>query len=59
MAFYQILGCKTVYKNVQIDPQTNEIWATELNVPLSVSDGVNESVNDTLVGAELLKSKSV
>ncbi len=24
--------------NFQIDPQTTEIWPTELNVPLSVSD---------------------
>ena len=42
------IGCKTV-KNVQIDPQTMEIWATELNVLLPVSEYVSESVSDTLV----------
>ncbi len=34
---YQILGSKTV-KNVQIDPQTAEIWPKQLNVKLSVSE---------------------
>ncbi len=36
---YQILGGKTV-KNVDIDPQTTEIWPKELFVTLSVSDNL-------------------
>ena len=34
---YQILGSKTV-KNVQIDPQTTEIWLKWLFVTLSVKE---------------------
>ncbi len=37
---YQIIFGKTV-KNVQIDPQTTEIWVTNLNVTLSVSLGLS------------------
>ena len=33
----QIRGAKTV-KNVQIDPQTTEIWPKQLNVTLSASE---------------------
>ena len=38
---YQILGGKTVNR-VEMDPQTTEIWSTDLNVPLTVSDGRSE-----------------
>ena len=37
--YHQILGGKTA-KNVQIDPQTMEIWPTDLNVTLSVSENL-------------------
>ena len=36
---YQIIGGKTVM-NVQIDPQTSEIWSTKLKMTLGVSDRV-------------------
>ena len=42
---YQILGGRTVI-NVQIDPQTTKIWSTDLFVPLSLSDGVTQGVNE-------------
>ena len=41
---YQILGGKAV-KNVKIDPQTTKILSTDLNVPLSVSNGVSDGVS--------------
>ena len=44
---YQILGGKIV-ENVSIDPQTMEIWFTDLKVTLSVSERVSGSVSDTL-----------
>ena len=53
---YQNLGGKYV-KNVLIDPQTTEIWSTGLNVTLSVSEGVSESVSDTLVREKLKRWK--
>ena len=36
-------------KNVQIDQQTTEKWSTDLNVTLSVSEGVIESMSDTII----------
>ncbi len=48
---YQILDSKFVL----IDPQTTKIWSTDLNVPLSVTDGVS----DTLVREKLSLLKCV
>ncbi len=45
---YQFLGIKTVI-TVQIDPQIMLIWSKDLNVTLSVSEGVS----DTLVREKL------
>ena len=45
---YQFLGGKIV-KIVQIDPQIMLIWSKDLNVTLSVSEGVSGSVIDTQV----------
>ena len=45
---YQIIGGKTV-ENVQINQQTIVIWSIDLNVTLSVS----ESMSDTLVREKL------
>ena len=42
------MGRKPV-KYVQIDPRTTEIWSTDLNVTMPVSEGVSEVVSDTLV----------
>ena len=50
---YQILSVKTG-KNVQIDQQTMEIWSKKLDVTLSVSEEMNESVGDTLVREKLI-----
>ena len=44
---FQILGGKTV-KYVQYDPHTTDILLKQLNVTLFVSEGVSESVSDTL-----------
>ncbi len=43
----QSLGGKTE-ENVLIDSQTTEIWLKQLNVTLSVSEGVRKSMCDTL-----------
>ncbi len=40
--------------NVLIKLQSTEMWPTELIVTLSVSEGVSESVSDTLVIREKL-----
>ncbi len=49
---FRIPGGKTV-TNVQIDQQTTEIWPKQINVTLSVSEGVSGSVIDTLTKEKL------
>ncbi len=61
MVFYQIQGGKTV-KDVQFDPQTLEIWSTDVNVPLSMISSKKFSIflafdNYFLVAKLLYKSK--
>ncbi len=48
---YKILGGKIV-GNVKIYQQTMEIWPTDLNITLSVSEGVSESVMYTIISQE-------